>query len=98
MRRIKGEVKSKKGEVKSGGKAKIICRDDPLERLLSIYQSPARQGFLHIPKNIFAEKHGVLSLRDRVSFISRRAKTLIFKFLESTFHGHHHINGGSTDP
>ena len=42
-RRIKAEVKSKKWEV--GEKAEIIYRDAPLERLLSIYESLARQGF-----------------------------------------------------
>jgi hypothetical protein len=49
---------------KNGEETKIICRDAPLERLLSIYQSLERQGFLGITKNIFAGIPGILLLSD----------------------------------
>ncbi len=42
----------------------MIYRNAPLERLLRIHQALDRQGFRNITNNIFAEKHGILSLRD----------------------------------
>jgi hypothetical protein len=57
-----------------GEEAKMICRDAPVERLLRIPQSFARQGLWNIINNIIVEKYGNFSLRVRETITSQNSQ------------------------